>query len=887
MRWLRAMLVRLSGLFGRERRDADLAAEMESHLQMHMDDNVRAGMSAAEARRRALMQLGGVEQAKEIYRDQRGFPVVENFLQDLRYGARMLRKNPGFTLVTVLTLALGIGANTAIFSIVDAVLLRPLPYRDPARVMTVWQSLPRRQIVDGRVSPANFLDWKARNTVFQDLAAITYWNLDYAGQGEPETFLAELVSKDFFNLLGVRAAVGRTFLPEEFESGRDKVIVLSHGLWERRFGGDPNVIGRKITFSTGDYVIAGVLPADFTLPWLGREREVFAPLAFTPDDQKVRGDDYLHVMGRLKPGVTVEQARAAMAPVAARLAEEYPTENAGVGINVVPVLEKTVGKVRPMLLALLAAVGLVLLTGCVNVANLLLARGSSRQREMAIRIALGAGRARLMRQLLTESFLLAAMGCAGGLLFARWSAQLLVALRPGDIPRLSGTMIDSRVFLFAVGISFFTALIFGLAPSIQVSRADLQGSLKESGGRAGAGAGRKGLRSALVVTEMTLAVMLLVGAGLLVRSFVNLIHVNPGYISDRVIGLQVFVWDRYSTPDLRRSYFEQAIQNVAALPGVEHVGAVSSLPLLLGSPRRPVSFGIEGRAPVRPDQRPAALEGLATPGYFGAMGIPLLRGRLFDSSDRRDSRPAVLINQTMARKFWPGEDPVGKEISLSGSQGGAASRIKCEIVGIVGDVHQTGPESSAAAEFFRPHAQDPSGSMAFVVRTNSDPMLLLKPIEGAIWQANSTIPFYTVNTLRQLLENSWSNRRFSVVLLGGFALLALILAMIGIYGVVSYSTGQRTREIGIRMALGAQRGDVMGMVLGQGMRLVLLGVAVGIVGALVMGRLLSSLLFGVSALDPVTFFGVGMALILVTLAACYIPARRAMCVDPVIALRYE
>ncbi len=887
MSLLRAWFQRLAGLFHRERRDRELAEELESHLQMHIEDNVRSGMSPKEARRNALIKLGGVEQTKEIYRDQRGVPVLENFIQDLRYGARMLRKNPGFTLVAVLTLALGIGANAAIFSVVDAVLLRPLPYRDPAQIMTVWQNSPRRQIVDGRVSPANFLDWKNRNIVFQDLVAMTYWNLDYAGKGEPELFLTELVSKDFFNMLGVRAEIGRTFLPEEYEPGRDKVIVLSHGLRERRFGSDPNVIGQKITFSVGDFVIAGVLPADFTLPWIGREREIFVPLTFTPEEQKVRGDDYLHVLGRLKPGISVEQARAAMAPIATRLAEEYPTENAGAGIAIVPAMEKTVGKVRPMLLALLTAVGLVLLTGCVNVANLLLARGSSRQREMAIRIALGAGRARLMRQLLTESFLLTVLGCGGGLLLAGWSARLLVALQPGDIPRLKGATIDSRVFLFAVGISLLTALIFGLAPSLQASRADLQGSLKESGDRAGTGASRRGLRSALVVTEVTLAVVLLVGAGLLIRSFINLINVNPGYVSDHVIGLQVFVWDRYSTPDLRRAYFEQAIQNVAALPGVEHVGVVAPLPMLLGSPRRPIQLGIEGRAQVRPDQRPAALQSVATPGYFAAMGIPLLRGRLFDSSDRRDSKPVVLINQKMAQTFWPGEDPIGKEISLSQSQGSPAPPLKCEIVGIVGDVRQFGPEGAPMSEFFRPHAQEPSGSMAFVVRTGTDPMSLLKPIEGAIWQANKSIPFYAVNTMRQLLENSWANRRFSVVLLAGFALVALVLAMIGIYGVVSYSTAQRTREIGIRMALGAQRQDVMGMVVGQGMRLVLIGVAAGIVGALFMGRLLSTLLFGVSSLDPVTFFAVGLVLILVALTACYIPARRAMRVDPMVALRYE
>ena len=873
-------------LFRSARRVEELDDEIRAHLELEEQENRDSGMAPDDARDAARRAFGNVTRTQEDSRNMWRFPSLENLLQDVRFGLRMLHKNPGFTAIAALTLALGIGANTAIFSLVNAVLLRPLPYQDPSRIMTLWQSVPQKGVAKGFVSPANFLDWRNSNDVYSGVVAITYWALDYTGRGEPESFTAELVSKDFFAMLGVHAEYGRTFTPEEYEPGQDKEIVLSHGFWLRQFGGDSGVVGSTISLSDKTYTIVGVLPADFTLPWLGRERELYSPLAFSPDERKLRGAAYLQVLARLKPGVNLDQAQSAMSSIAARLARDYPNEDSGVAINTVPLEDQIVGKVRPMLFVLLGSVGLVLLIGCVNIANLLLARGTSRQRELAIRIALGAERWRLVRQLLTESLLLGALGCAGGLLLARVSTRIIVASQPGNIPRLNSTTMDASVFIFAVAISLLTALLFGLVPAVHVTRSDVHETLKESGDRAGTARRGIGLRSALIVSEVALAVVLLVGAGLLLRSFVNLLSVNPGYVADRIVGLQVYVWNRYEKPEQRAAYFQQAVQNIAALPGVEAAGAASSLPLFLSGVNQ-LPFSIEGKPPLRADQQPAAIETVATPGFFAAMGVPLLRGRLLNNFDRSDSAPVVVINQTMAQTFWPGEDPVGQKISVPSLADNPTPPVKCEIVGVVTDTHQVGPERPPMPEYFRPHAQEPTGSMAFVVRTAADPMASVKSIETAIWQANKLIPFYDISTMKSLLETSWANRRFTLLMLAGFAALALTLAAVGIYGIVSYSTAQRTHEIGIRVALGAQRRDVLGMVLGQGMRLVLIGLAAGAAAAVVAARMLASLLFGVGVLDPATFLLVAALLTGVALLACYVPARRAMRVDPMVALRYE
>ena len=888
MRSARAWLYRLFAMRGRERGEREFAAELDAHLQLHIEDNLRRGMSPAEARRQALIALGGVECTKESYRDRRGLPFLDTFAQDVRFAFRMLRKNPVFTAVVVLTLALGIGVNTAIFSVVNAVLLRPLLFREPGRLVTLWQTNTARSAEPGDVSPANFLDWRDDASAFDGMVAMTYWSFDYTGKGEPEAFTGELVSKDFFQLLGVSPALGRAFLPEEYEPGKDRVVLLSYGLWQRRFGSDPAIVGQTISLRDQSYLVVGVLPQDFHLPWIGADREVFAPLAFSPQSHQWRTATYLQVLGRLKPQVTLEQARAMLSRTAQRLAKEYPTENGSVGATLHPLTEEVTGRIRPLLLLVSGAAGLVLLIGCANVANLLLVRGSQRGRELAIRASLGAARARVLRQLLTESLVLCAAGCAGGLLLARWSLKFILGLQHADIPRLGQTTLDGRVLLFAVGISLLTALVFGLVPALRISRTDLQSAMRRRTGWSATGR-RQGLKGFFVVSQVALALTLLVGAGLLLRSLVNLLAVDPGYSADHVVALQVYAWSRYTTNPQRIVFFHDAVRQIAELPGVEAAGAASSLPMLLGGPDESFHFSIEGR-PLRPDQQPTAIETVATPGFFSALGIPLIRGRLFNEFDTADSPPVVLINQTMARRYWPGEDPIGKHIAvqfITSYNTAGAPPVSCEIVGIVGDTRQWGPEDRTGAEFFQPHTQVPTGSMAFVVRTLGDPLARTKEIQRAVWSVDPKMTFYEVRTLTGLRDAFLANRRLSLGLLSGFAALALALAAIGIYGVISYSTAQRTQEIGIRMALGAQRANVLATILAGGLRMVLAGVGVGIALALLLTRLFTKMLYGVGAADPITFAGVAALLLFVALTACYLPARRATRVDPLVALRYE
>jgi predicted permease len=888
MDWLRIFASRIRGLFVKKQSEQELDSEVREHLDHLTNENLQRGMSEPEARAAARRSFGGVEQTKELYRDQRGLPWLDTLFQDFRFGSRMLRKNPGFTAAAVLTLALGIGASTAIFSIVNAVLMRPLSFREPEQLAVVWQNNSRQHIARGRVTPANFLDWQERTRAFSEMSAITYWSFDYTGTGDPESLLGEFVTKAFFGVLGVQAQYGRVFLPEEFEAGRDKVIVISHGLWERRFASDPGVIHQIISLSNHTYTIVGVLPVDFTLPWIGRDREVFAPYVFNNEERQVRSGGYLQVLGRLKPGIPWEQAQADISSIAEQLAHQYPSDDAGVGATIVPLTEQVVGKVRPMLELLLGAVVFVLLIGCANVANLLLARGSSRQRELAIRAALGANRRRLLRQLFVESSLLALVGCAGGLLLARWCDRLFLSLAGDQIPRISSAAMDLSVVLFAVGSAFATALLFGLAPALQVLRTGLQSTLKDGAKSAAPSSARHRLRSTLVVTEVALSLMLLAGAGLLVRSFYNVLQVKLGFVSDHLVTLDAYIWSKYARPEQRAAYVQQALQNISSLSGVEAAGVSSSPPLLLGGGGIPTAIRIIGQAAIREDQKPAALMNIATPGYFPAMRISLLRGRLFNDFDRADSAPVVLINQAMAQRFWAEKDPVGTKIVVPRVSGDFnAPPVECEIVGIVGDVRQTGPEREAEAEFYRPHIQDPTGSVAFLVRTRTDPSAALKSVETAIWQANKTIPFYVATTMDDLLSSQFQQRYFSLALLGGFALLALTLSAIGIYGVISYSTSQRTQEMGIRMALGAQTSDVLRLVIRQAMFLVLTGVALGIAGSLALKQLLSGFLFGVSANDPITLVGVAAILSAVALLACYIPARRATRIDPLLALRYE
>jgi putative ABC transport system permease protein len=804
--------------------------------------------------------------------------AMNTLLQDLRYGLRVLLKRPGFTLVTVLTLALGVGANTAIFSVVNGTLLRPLPYRDAERVMTLWQNDLKAGKERDDASPANFADWRERAKSFEEMAALEPYSHNLTGQGEPETFNSWLATEGFFRVMGADALHGRTFLPEEHQPNAPPAVVLGHGLWLRRFGGDTGIVGRPLLLNGRPHTVVGVMGPEFDFP---AGRELWAARAVYERDRRDRGSAYWRVVGRLKPGVMAEQARAEMDAIAAQLAQEHPQTNAAIKVTVVPLHEQLTGHIRPALLVLLAAVGLVLLVACANVANLLLARGVERRREFAVRNALGAARSRLVRQLLTESFVLALAGGAFGVLLSRWLVDLILAFTPEGLLGVEPLGLDWRVASFAVGATALTAVLFGLLPSLQFSKPDLAGALKETQRTAAGGGAGLRARNALVVAEIATALVLLVGAGLLVRSFVELLRVDPGFAADRVAALEVHVWSKYRAPEQRRNFFSEATARLRALPGVEGAGAVSSLPFVAMDSNTP--FEIEGRPAPPAGEGPSAYAITATADYFGAMNIPLREGRLFSQADREDTTPVVLVNETMARRHWAGESPVGQKISF----GEGEERMTFEIVGVVGDVRHEGLDSQPRAEFFMAHAQDSSGSMLFVVRTKGDPQSILQAAKKEIWAVNKDIPFSRAVTMNQLVSKSLGERRFTLLLLSSFAALALLLAAVGIYGLVSFTTGQRTHEIGVRVALGAQPRDIVGMILKQGLWLALAGVGVGLAAALALTRFLRQMLFGVSATDPATFALPALLLCLVALAACYVPARRATKVDPMNALRYE
>ena len=806
---------------------------------------------------------------------------METLWQDLRYSFRVLARKPGFTVVAIITLALGIGANTAIFSVVNKVLLSRLPYEDPDRIITLWESSPQTTTKQDKVAPANFLDWRERNQVFESMAAVFPYGFDYTGGGEPETFRSWLVSEGFFEIFGTRALYGRTFDPEEFQAGKGQVVVIGYGLWQRRFGSDPNLVGQKLLLDGEPYTVIGILPPEFRFL---DEKQMWAPKIFDDHDKIQRSSGYIDVVARLKPGVSLEQARDEMNAIAAGLSSEHPRTNQGLGVRLVSLPEQLVGHIRPALLVLLGAVGLVLIIACANVANLLLARGAERHKELAIRAALGASRTRLIRQLFTESIFLAVLGGVCAILLASWGIDAILALSPANLPRIDEIKIDSRVIGFTFAVSMLTALIFGLAPAVQFSRPELQQFLKEGGRSSSAGFGRRRLRHALVISEIAIALMLLVGAGLLVRSFIHLLQVDPGFSKDNVLSLQVFIWDKYQTPQQRTAFFDEAFARLSNLPGVESVGAVTALPFNNEDTIDvDTNFTIDGQPAPEPGQQPTAYSTVASIDYFKVMRIPLVRGRMFNQYDGPRAPLVVLINESMARRFWPDEDPVGKKITV-GSFGRPMSR---EIIGIVGDVRHTGLDSNPRPEFFVPHLQNPFGGMAIVVRASSDPAVLLSTAKEQIREINKDQPFYSINTMDALVSKSLGERRFNLLLLCTFATIALTLAGVGIYGLISFSISQRTHEIGIRMALGARTRDITRMVLGEGIVLALIGVGAGLVGALLLTRFLKGFLFGVTPTDPLTFAAISALLVALALVASYVPARRATRVDPMVALRYE
>ena len=805
---------------------------------------------------------------------------METLLQDLRYAVRMLVQKPAFTVVVVAALALGIGANTAIFSVVNSILLRPLPYRDPDRLVMVWMDNTRLNVDQDIHSYANYIDYRDQNQSFEQLATFVGISVNLTGEGDPERVIGLMASRSLFEVARVDPVIGRTFSPDEEVPGQDRVVVLGYGLWQRRFGGDPSILGQEISLSDVKRTVIGVMPAGFMFPHRDAD-EFWVPLAPDANRRNSRYGFGYYVVGRLKRGVTLEQAKADMGSIAAHLAEQFP-QLEGYGVNLVPLHRQIVGKVRPALLVLMGTVAFVLLIASANVANLLLARGASREREIAIRSALGAGRLRLIRQLLTESILISILGGAAGLLIANWGLKALVALSPEDIPRRDQIGIDLRVLGFTLLTSLLTGLVFGLAPALQASRIDLNESLKDGGrGATGAGPGRR-LRSALVVFEVAVSFVLLVGAGLMIRSFIRLQNVDLGFNPDHLVAMNFQLSRAKYQGRQSAEFFRQLIERVDSLPRVESAGGITAV-FIEGLPNSS-NFTIEGRPPLPAAEQTEAPADFVTPSYFRTMGIPLLRGRELAEQDGPDSPGVVIINNTFARRFWPGEEPLGKRFKFGGPDSTAPWLT---IVGIVGDMRRTGLDSEVRCEAFLPYTQRQVNFMELVVRAASDPRAIVGAVREMVTAIDPNQPISHVRTMDQVLGGMMAQRRLNMVLFALFGGVALVLAAVGVYGVISYSVTQRTHEIGIRMALGAGRGDVLKMIVRNGMTLVLIGVAIGLIAAAALTRLMTTLLFGVSATDPATFAAISGILTGVALAACFVPALRALKVDPMVALRYE
>ena len=807
---------------------------------------------------------------------------METLLKDVRYGVRMLVRNPGFTIVSVIALALGIGANVAIFSVVNGVLLSPLPFKEPDRLMMIRETkLP--QFPEFSVASGNFLDWKKQNTVFERLVAFRGSSLNLIGTGDPERLIGLKVTEGFFAMLGAQPQLGRDFLVEEDQPGRNNVVVISHGLWQRRFGGDSKILNQAITLSGQSYTVIGVMPDTFRFGGGAEVTELWTPMAFTAQEAQNHGGHYVAAIGKLRPGVTLDQASSEMSTIAGRLAAQYPGANTGWDVKIIPLLEYSVRTIKPALLVLLVAVAFVLLIACANVANLLLARAAGRQREIATRTALGAGRWRIVRQLLTESMLLALAGGVVGLLLAKWGTDLLLTLAPSDLPRMSNVSVDGRALAFTVVITFLTALIFGLVPALQASKPNLNETMKDAGRGSTEGGRRKFIRSTLVVLEVASALVLLVGAGLLIKSFWRLQKVDPGFNPDNALTAWVSLpKTKYPEDSQKVLFFQQLIERVNALPGVQAAGAAHVVPMT--GDDYVLGFEVDGRPPLPPGSSQSTNYYTVTPDYFKAMGIPLRRGRVFTERDTEDSPPVAVVNETMVQKIFPNEDPIGKRITFDDRD---KNPEWFEIVGIVGDVKQYGLDQPTTMQTYEPYTQQPPSSMMLVVRSAGDPTNLSAVIRSEVLKLDKEQPTTYIKTLNEYFAISVAQQRFSVVLLGVFAAVALVLAAVGIYGVLSYAVTQRTHEIGIRMALGAGRRDVFRLVVGRGMLLSVIGVASGLVAAFALTRLMASLLFGVTATDAVTFASVAGVLLVVALLACYIPARRATRVDPLVALRYE
>lgn len=876
---IRAFLWRVIHLMRPSRSESSFDRELEFHLQMEIEENLRRGMGPEEARRHAHIALGGLDQTKEACRETRGIRWLDEIGRDLGYGIRMLRRSPGFTIAAVLTLALGIGANSVIFSVVYGVLLRPLPYRNPERLV----ALPGAPVyINGNgLTPENLLDWKDQIHTIEQLALYNTMvvGINLISAGAPERIDVTEVSANFFTTLGVQPGLGRMFLAEEGRSGRNAVVVVSHGLWLRRFGSDPNLIGQAVSLNGKSFTVIGVAPRGFSFP---EGADLWLPVAGSAA-RVLRGATKYQVIGRLRPDSSLEQARAELAAFWEARMEALKREHPGRTYvsstsSVVPFQDQLVKTVRKGLLVLFGAVGFVLLIACANVTSLLLARAGERQREIAIRAALGAGRFRVVRQLLTESLLLGAAGCAFGILVASYGLRFFILSAPTEIPRLTEIHLDIWMLGFALGLSMLTGILTGLAPALNATRINLNAAFK-GGSPWGVGSRSGNLRHHLVVAEVALALILMVGAGLLIKSLLRLVQAGTGFNPQNVLSMAIDLpRSAYPQPSQRTAFYQRLLERMEKLPGVVHAAATSNLPLGKTSAYFLVLFNAEGKPAAKNFSDRFAGEFTVSADYFRAMGITLIRGRPFTRMDVEGAAPILIINQTMARRLWPDEDPIGRRMTV------ASETAPREIIGVVSDIRNWGLEQEPQMEIYQPGL---SSLSAVAIRTSSDPLALVEVLRKEVRAIDKNLPLYDVMTMEQRLSKSMAQRRFMLIMLVLFAGAALVLAAIGVYGVMAFAVSQRIHEIGVRIALGAQRKDVLHLVMQKGSLLILLGVAIGLAVALVMTRVMVSLLYGVRANDAETFIAIAVLLIVVALTAAYLPARRATRIDPIKALRCE
>ena len=883
MKSIRAWFMRLSGVFGSTRAERELSAEIESHLQLHIDDNLRAGMSPQEARRRAVLALGGIERTKEEYRDRRGLPAVESLARDLRYGTRALVKSPGFALAGVIILGLGIGVNSAIFTVVNAVVLRPLQFADADRIMRLWQTPPQSLFATPifSISPANFIDWEEQNQVFEHVAIFRTGRQTLTGRGEPESVLTMRASAAFLPILGISPTLGRGFTKDDDRAGGPPTALLSDAFFRTRFGGDPSIVGQTITLDRVPHTVIGVLP-----PWssFAARQQVWVPLAWTAKDRAIRNNHNLSAIAKLKSGVDVARAQADMDAISKRLEAAYPDDNKEWGALVRPLQDDMVGNVRTSLLVLLGAVAFVLLIACANLANLMLVRTHARAKEIAVRGALGASRLRVIQQLLAEGLVLGAGGGIAGLAAAYYGVDALKAAFGAALPRAAEVAVDTRVLLFTAGIAITTGLLAAFVPAWKLTGRDANDALKTGPGRGNSSSGDGRIRNLLVVSEVALALMLLIGAGLLMRSLSGLRAVDAGFDPGNTLTATIDIPNaKYPTETERNQFYERVIANVRALPGVESAAFIDNLPLQGGSTQY---VAVDGAPPMKESEMPVVAVRLTSPDYFKTSRIPFISGRDFTDADNAFGRPAVvIISEGTAKRFWPNQDAIGKRLTLT-----MMTKESAEVVGVVREV-KTGSldagEADSETAVYAPRAQFGYGGTAILIRTAGEPARMAPSLIAAVRAIDAEQPVLDITTMDDVVEQSLGQRPFAMMLLAAFAILALLLATVGIYSVLAYTVRQRVREIGIRMALGAPTGGVLRLIVIEGLKPTLVGVLLGLALAAALVRVMTTLLYGVDQHDPRTFSAVAVIMLIVGVVATLVPAFRATRVDPIVTLRSE